>query len=314
MSAKSNSVGQLTTLARLSENVSFFRIQLATWKKKEAAHQIILREIDEYRRQYESVTGLNFSDARIFEIGYGARPIRLFALTSLGLDARGIDLDKPNLTGVFGDIWQVYRTNGFWRFAKTLVRGVLFDKHERSTLDNVLKERGARLNIDSSRFLVGDAGSFRFEPESVDFVYSEEVFQEIPRDSLEKLCRNLSGALSKNGMALITPEVYSGISGGNLVEWYPDSLPQKIKRKTDPWEHLRKRRARADCYLNELRVRDFTEIFSEYFEIASIINRDPDRGRGFLTDEIRAELADYSEEELLSGRWMFVLRKKNQRE
>jgi hypothetical protein len=292
MSAKSNSVGQLTTLARLSENVSFFRIQLATWKKKEAAHQIILREIDEYRRQYESVTGLNFSDARIFEIGYGARPIRLFALTSLGLDARGIDLDKPNLTGVFGDIWQVYRTNGFWRFAKTLVRGVLFDKHERSTLDNVLKERGARLNIDSSRFLVGDAGSFRFEPESV----------------------NLSGALSKNGMALITPEVYSGISGGNLVEWYPDSLPQKIKRKTDPWEHLRKRRARADCYLNELRVRDFTEIFSEYFEIASIINRDPDRGRGFLTDEIRAELADYSEEELLSGRWMFVLRKKNQRE
>ena len=117
--------------------------------------------------------------------------------------------------------------------------------------------------------------------------------------------------MSSSGLALISPVVYTGIAGGHLVEWYPHTLHSDVKRNSEPWEHLRKRRYHADCYLNELRVQDFKELFSKYFEVVDILNMNSGLEKKYLNEQIRSELSKYSEAELLAHKWTFVLRKKS---
>jgi len=308
---KTNSVGYINEIFPwLKENFTFFSMRVKGLKNKEVELAGILKEIDYYKNKYELTTGKKFQNASILEVGYGARPNRLIALMSLGYDVRGIDLDKPILNGGFKDFLMVYQKNGFKRTFKSFIRFTLFDKHERNALNRVLQSVDARLRIDEKRFLVGDASFFELTAESIDFIYSEDVFEHIPTESIRSLCKNLGQSLSPNGLALISPAIFSGIAGGHLVEWYPHTLDLDMSRNTEPWEHLRKRRYHADCYLNELRVKDFTEILKEYFELVEVLNIDSGLGKSFLTSEIRKELKSFDEDELLSHKWTFVCRKK----
>jgi hypothetical protein len=308
---RSNSVGNIGSLYYwLKENLTFFFMRVNGLKNKNSQFTSLLNEIDSYTNRYKLATGLNLKEATILEIGYGARPNRLIALNSLGYAASGIDLDRPILKGTLAEFVQVYKRNGWKRFFKSLVRHALFDKHERRSLGRILKSRGCKLKLDESKFLVGDACIFEFPPESVDFIYSEDVFEHIPLDAIHTLSRNLSHALSPNGLALISPAVYTGIAGGHLVEWYPHTLESTMARDSEPWEHLRKRRYRADCYLNELLVQDYEDIFKKYFDIIEVLSIDSGLGKQHLTNEIKKELSAYSEAELLSHKWTFVLRKK----
>ena len=312
MAAKnSNSVGNVGGLIPwLKENFSFFVMRVRGLRNKHNELIGVLNEIDRYEDVYQRITGCSLISAGILEIGYGARPNRLIALMSLGYAARGIDLDGPILKGRLTEFVRVYNVNGFTRLVKTLIRHVLFDSHERRCLRRILRARGNDLAIDESRFLVGDARTFLLCGESIDFIYSEDVFEHIPADAIHTVCQNLRTALSANGVALISPSVHTGIAGGHLVEWYPHTLESKITRKSEPWEHLRKRRYHADCYLNELRVHDFKDIFENYFDVVNITSIHPGLGKEFLTPQIREELSAYSEAELLSDKWTFVLRKK----
>jgi len=307
----SNSVGHIRGLVPwFLENASFLLLRLKGLKSKKPELEALLKEIDVYAARYKAITGRNLSDAKVLEIGYGARPNRMLALISLGYDVKGIDLDKPILKLNLSEYLKVYKKNGFKRVIKSLARGLLFDSHERAALDKVLQGRGCKLDFDESRFLVGDASTFKFQLNSIDFIYSEDVFEHIPPDAIRALCKNLSDAMSFDGLALISPAIYSGISGGHLVEWYPHTLNKDSARQSEPWEHLRKRRYVADCYLNELRVSDFEAIFKEYFQLIDIFNQDVELGKKYLTKDIKDELYYFSEEELLSNKWTFVLRKK----
>jgi hypothetical protein len=311
MSRTSNSVGNIQGFFPwLSENTSFFIMRLRGLKNSEAGMDAILNEIDEYAQRYQAATGRSLADARILEIGYGARPNRLLAMISLGYNANGIDLDKPILRFGIGDFISSFRSNGIKRALKSFIRSLVFDRNERRALDRSLRKRGSKLICDETRFLVGDASTFAFQADSLDFIYSEDVFEHIPPTAVNELSRNLSHALSLDGLALISPSIYTGIGGGHLVEWYPHTLNGKKQRQTEPWEHLRKRRLVADCYLNELRVHEFENIFKVYFDLVNVVSRDAGLGASYLTSEIRSELSEFSEAELLSDKWLFALRKK----
>jgi hypothetical protein len=104
--------------------------------------------------------------------------------------------------------------------------------------------------------------------------------------------------------------VYAGLGGGHLVEWYPHTLASPRQRRSEPWEHLRQRRFKADCYLNELRVADYTALFERYFKLEAVNSLNAGHGRAFLDPATRTELSAYSEDELLSDKWQFVLRKR----
>lgn len=177
-------------------------------------------------------------------------------------------------------------------------------------LGATLERRGYRLTIDPARFLVGDAASYDYGKELIDLVYSEDVFEHIPPDGLEKLVPRIASQLSPRGIALITPNIFTGITGGHLIEWYPHKVKQEIARKSEPWEHLRKRRYTADTYLNRLPRSAYRELFGRYFEILEEKVMEPELGRCWLTPEAKAELADWEDEELFSNRVRFVLRSK----
>lgn len=307
----SNSVGQITGLLPwLRENYNFFKMRLAGLGEKDAEFQDLLMEIDEYVRWYAQFSGCDLKNARMLEVGYGARPNRLIAFSSLGYAIEGIDLDRPVLNGTPAEFLEIYRKNGAKRLLKSLVRNKLFDSHERSALERALLSRRSEMRIETHRFLVGDATTYNFGVNSIDFVYSVDVFEHIPEEALSRLCKNLRAAMSDGAIAFITPDVFTGIAGGHLVEWYAQTLDSNEARRTEPWEHLRKNRVQADCYLNKMRVDDYKEMFARYFDIVDVINRYPGTGRRFLTKAIRDELSKYSEDELLSSKWTFVLRKR----
>ena len=122
---------------------------------------------------------------------------------------------------------------------------------------------------------------------------------------------HLATQISPQGLAFIRPNVFSGITGGHFPEWYSAQVDRNIPRSSEPWEHLRKRRFKANTYLNELTRADYRELFSPHFEIIEERVFEPDLGRRWLTPEAREELAAWSDEELFSNKVQFVLRRKS---
>jgi hypothetical protein len=59
----------------------------------------VIADAVDYERQLVVHTGRGLRGARVLEIGYGARPLRLFTALAFGADITGIDLDAPMLAG-----------------------------------------------------------------------------------------------------------------------------------------------------------------------------------------------------------------------
>ncbi|MDE3201992.1 MAG: class I SAM-dependent methyltransferase [Acidobacteriota bacterium] len=273
----------------------------------------ILNPIEEYRGIYARLTGKSFSSARVLEIGYGAHPIRMIALMSMGIDVHGIDLDMPMLRFSPSRLIQILRTNGLERALKTAVRSLLFDRKEQADLRLALQTRGFAMSIEESRFLVGDAARFDYGPEPIDLIYSEDVFEHIAPESLELLMQRLASVVSSDAVLLIRPNIFTGITGGHLPEWYEYEVDQSFARRSEPWEHLRKRRYTANTYRNHLSRAEYRRLFSRHFDILEEKVTHPMLGVQWMTPEIRAELSTWSDEELFSNTVQFVLRPRTAR-
>ncbi len=302
----SSSIADLSVRKKWKEAVTFLKRHLREGTSLEAFDRMF-GEFDVYRETYERYTERSFAEASMLEIGFGARPARLIALMSMGVDVRGIDLDVPMLSFSPGTLFRILKRNGIERALKTGFRSAVFDRRSREKLRAALRQRGYTLCIDRTRFLVGDAATYEFGPKPIDFVFSSDVFEHIPVEGLESLLKRLATQISPRGLALITPNIFTGISGGHLPEWYGYVVAKDIPRESEPWEHLRKRRYTANSYLNGLSRSDYRELFSRFFEILEEKVINPDLGRRFLTPEVQSELKSYSDDELFSNRVQFTL-------
>lgn len=271
-------------------------------------------EFEEYDRYVRKYTGRGLRDVRMLEIGFGARPNRLIALSSMGINVTGVDMDTPMLRGSPRELLNAFRTNGLERAIKSAVRFYLFDWHERYHLNKKLKSLGYILKIMPERFIISDASSEHFyqtiDEKTLDLILSEDVFEHIPMTSLEGLVPKIASWLKPDGIALIRPCIYTGIAGGHDVEWYPHRVGQVMPRRSEPWEHLRKRRFPANTYMNELTRENYRQLFNKHFEILAEVEKRPGLGKEYLTTDVRRELADYPDDELLSNEVLFVLRPK----
>jgi len=312
MPASSNSSrSDICSLSMLREWIALFGMRLQGIGQA-PDFRYVFDPIAVYRRRLMDVSGLELERAKVFEIGYGQRPNRLRALMSMGVDVVGVDLDRPVLEGSISEFMEIGRRNGLQRLLKSAVRHFLFDGREQAALAAALRERGFAYRVERSRFLVGNVASQgirdRIEPASVDLIYSEDVFEHLPEEDLEATVSRMREWLKPSAIALIRLTLYTGITGGHLTEWYQHTLQHATKRRSAPWEHLRQRRITANTYLNELRLADYLRIFSREFELLEVQKEDYGLGGVFLTPEVRADLCDYSEEELLTNEVRFVLR------
>jgi SAM-dependent methyltransferase len=269
----------------------------------------VLADLDEYDALLRRYGGPPLDDARVLEIGYGARPWRLTALQARGVDALGVDAEVPILSGSPREYLEAYRRNGIERAVKSLLRRTLFDRREDRALRDELARRGATAPIVPSAFIVSDAAELDLPEGSIDLIYSEDVFEHIAFDSLVRLLEKMASWLKPDGLALIRPNIFTGITGGHLVEWYRQSFAVPGRgRRSQPWEHLRARRWLANTYLNELSRADYRALFESHFQIAEEVVKLPDLGREFLTPEVAEELSAYGNDELFSNQVLFILR------
>jgi len=206
----------------------------------------------------------------------------------------------------------VLRQNGPERAIKSILRYCISDIRHWRQMASDFGRRGRKFSIPKDRLTTADAASESFwaESGSFNFIYSEDVFEHIPREHLNSLAEQMASALRPNGLALIRPMVFTGICGGHHLEWFPHTLDQPINRRTEPWEHLRQNRFPANTYLNRLTRREYVKIFERHFRILENEAMEPNRGERFMTSQIRAELHDYSDDELFSNSVRFVLEPK----
>jgi SAM-dependent methyltransferase len=304
----SPSTGELPLHAKLAELVLLFRDHQRRRREPPTA-PTVFDDISEYDASLARYGGPSLSEAPVFEIGYGPRPWRLVALLGMGVDARGVDAEVPILLGRPHEYREAFRRNGLERTGKSLVRRVLFDRRERAAFDREVERRGLRTQLEPDRFLVGDAADVELPDRSLGLIYSEDVFEHVHRDSLERLVPKMARWLLPQGLALIRPNVFSGITGGHLVEWYRHSFGDTTRtRRSEPWEHLRRARWQPNTHLNRMLRADYRELFRRDFDILEEVVKRPDLGREFLTPDVAAELVEYPEEELFSNQVLFVLR------
>ena len=307
---KSSSSGQkVSTLTKLKEAALLLR---AARRRKHLSAERLFGEFDCNIRQYAELftkyTGRDIGTAKIVEVGFGARPYRLATYHAKNLNATGIDLDMPVLDGTLGEFLRVIRNNGLERALKSITRHYVADRIEQKKFMEYYRT-GEFLN--RRNMIIGSAAA----PEiwqrlgTVDLVTSEDVVEHIPADDLKTLVRLIADHLADDGLALIAPNVFTGITGGHLLEWYHDAIDQAGKI-TDPWEHLRRDRVPVNTYLNRLTRADYRTLFSAHFEILEEIVRQPDLGRQWFTEDARRALSAWPEEELFSNQVVFVLRKR----
>jgi hypothetical protein len=304
----SPSTADLPLRTKVAEFVTLLRDYRERSNKPPSAPAVI-DDIDEYEEVLARHGGPSLRDARVLEIGYGPRPWRMIALLSMGVDARGVDAEVPILSGTLREYRDAFRRNGVERVGKSFIRRVLFDRRERVALRRELERRGFRQPLERDRFLVGDAADMELPDASLGLVFSEDVFEHMGPASLERLVPKMARWLHPRGLALVRPNVFSGITGGHLVEWYRHSFTGTAPtRRSQPWEHLRRNRWQPNTYLNRMLRADYRELFRGDFEILEEVVKLPGLGREYLTADVAAELTDYSEEELFSNQVLFVLR------
>jgi SAM-dependent methyltransferase len=251
--------------------------------------------------------------SRVLEIGYGARPLLLYWLIGNGIDATGVDLDMPLLRLSPHDVARVAAYNGLERAAKSVGRLLIDGGREREALEARLAQvTGERPQLPVDRLLVADAASASFweglGPAKFDVVYSFGVLEHVPEADLDTLLAGIAGALGPRGIAVLRPNVFTGITGGHVHEWYPDQVDSPSKKSIPPWEHLRRNRVKANTYLNQLPRRTYAEMLERHFVVLEDSPARPELGRSFLTEEVRQELEVWDEYELFSNDVTFVVR------
>lgn len=271
----------------------------------------IMKDVEEYMQYYEKYSGAKLNKQDItYEIGYGARPNRLVFFASMGYNVYGIDMDNPLLSFNLKSIYEIYKTNGIERMFKSMIRMCIFDLREKKNISDFARQKGIEYRIELSRLQVGNAANVLMQENSLNLIYSDNVFEHIRIEDLKQIISNMYKWLKSGGIALIRPNIYTGISGGHLVEWYPINVDRNMDRRSCPWGHLIDDRFQPTGYLNKLTRRQYRELFQEYFIIENEIVQYPDLGRQYYNGKIMDSLKKWPEEELFSNQVLFVLRPK----
>jgi hypothetical protein len=276
--------------------------------------ETLFANIDEYDAFLREHAGIALCDGQILEIGFGAKPYRQMILHSMNVDASGVDAEMPMLSGHPTELFTIIKQNGIERAAKSMLRHIFFDGSERGALSSAIRQRGFTPRLDTSRLIVEDAGDLEIQPSSLDLIFSEDVFEHIERVTLDRLVPRMAEWLRPHGLALIRPNVFTGIVGGHLLEWRSLERGEEPldQRRSNPWEHLRRRRFAPNTYLNEMTRAEYRELFGRSFEILEERVTQPDLGREYLDEGTRRDLSGWSEDELFSNQTLFVLRPREQ--
>lgn len=168
----------------------------------------------------------------------------------------------------------------------------------------IFKNQIARCNsaIHHPQLVCGNVNYLPFQDDSFDLITSVAAFEHFL--SVDTVVREIRRVLKPGGVAWIAIHPFPCLSGGHNIgcRLYPnDRLPKNV----EAWDHLRSRRLAFTVPLNEWRPIQYLDCFSKYLRIENAYFSARE-GEQFLTQEVREELKDYSEEELLHASYTIV--------
>lgn len=234
----------------------------------------------------------------ILDIGCGRLYPQTLLFHSVGAKVTGID---HTYIGVNDPLhlryWQSLNRNGLEGFGRDVVYALL--GKNRAYYRQLGRLSGFKLEPKALDIRQMGVENMSFAEGVFDIAVSNDVFEHIA--NVPKAISEVARVLKRGGITYIRINLFTSLTGGHNVDW-------KNPGKAPPWYHLRSNRYTEPVYLNRLRQHEYIALFREKFEILDVIDSRY-FGKDFLTPSIRAELSDYSEEELLKTRITIIGRK-----
>ena len=261
----------------------------------------LARETVDRARMVKEYTDKHASP-RVLDLGCGGRAGVVLVLHTLGVPVTGIDYDVVVPRPSFSNWARIAKQNGIERATKTAGRQLLLDRSYYRRVQQIL---GKQLRWDALDVRTMDARRLEFDDGAFSFVFSAAVFEHI--SDIHRASAELHRVLRPGGYAYILTHLFPSLSGGHALDWAdPDEAP-RVETSVPPWDHLRKQLHPAHVYLNKLRAEDYVKSFGQRFEIVQ--EEYTTEGLNLLTPELRAELGDWTEEDL-TRRFLIVLLRK----
>jgi SAM-dependent methyltransferase len=256
-----------------SKDYFSFLMQLVSGHR--ARHELFLAHL---RKTDIALYYNNKTFLRILDLANGRLRPQSLILKSSGHSVIGIDLQNQPIRN-FSDLGYI------------LARRIFsFQIKAPSSKDNIL---------------CGNVESLPFEDESFDLVTSVAAFEHF--NCVPAVISELHRVIRKEGIIWVCIHLFTSPSGGhtfNLMQIPLRSIPHAI----DPWDHLRNRKLPFLVPLNQWRISQYLHAFAANFNIIKHYCAIRE-GEQFLTKEIKAELCQYSWEELTCGAYVIVARK-----
>jgi SAM-dependent methyltransferase len=250
--------------------------------------------------------GINPFGARVLDIGCGSNAPMSVLLHSAGAKVTGIDayighrwglgLNPSRYTKYAGEV-------GVARTLRKIAGELVYDRHYYSTLGRKAGLTLTERNLDLRQM---DIGSPSIPDASVDVVHSNATWEHLA--DVASANRQVARMLRPGGLAYIEIHLFPSLSGGHDLPWI-------VPGKTDlgdvtPWQHLRNPDWVAPVFLNRHRERDYRRLFSSTPHLEIVEWRtEYTEGHQLLTDQIRRELPDYSDDELTKRSIIVVARR-----
>lgn len=240
-------------------------------------------------REDEGVLG----GRRVLDVGCGKSYWLSLLLAADGARAVGVDTEQVESRRDLAKYRHILQANGIERTLRTAAWDILFARGYYRELE---KSIGLQLPHDAVELHVYDGVHMPLPDASVDLVVSHEVFEHVA--DVPSVLGELARVLRPDGRIYIYIHSFTSLSGGHHIAWkHPDTRPSRV---VAPWDHLRGRKhVDIPSWLNGLREHEYRAMFEKVFDIDEwrVI---AEEGRALLTDDIRRELRQYSERELLS--------------
>jgi SAM-dependent methyltransferase len=218
---------------------------------------------------------------KILDLANGRLRPQYYLLKTAGHNVTGIDLANDPRTGKIDFAYNIAR----W----------LFNRH--------VPQQNRRMSPDS--LVCGDVAHLPFADDYFDLVTSVAAFEHFL--DVPAVVSELKRVLRPGGILWVGIHIFTSPSGGHYLGFTEIPL-RNIPPGVDPWDHLRKKRFPPLVPLNQWRLSQYLDVFSENFEILKhyCITRE---GEHLLTPEIESELSDYSRAELTNRTTIIIARK-----
>jgi SAM-dependent methyltransferase len=228
---------------------------------------------------------------RVLDIGAGDRaPLSLqFAVD--GAMVAAVDLKKVHLGRRRPLMWlTLLRTEGVQSAGRLVFIDLI---HTFRYWRHLARLTGRSLPFAQVSIAVADALALPYRDRSFDVVVSSAVWEHLP--DVDAASREVNRVLKSDGIAVIQIALFPSLSGGHQAEWH--SVAPRA-RSLRPWDHLRSGGVPPPLYLNGWREGQYREALEAILNVVEWEDGGME-GASYLTDDLRAELAAWSERDLL---------------